>query len=148
MVLLGKAELKANHIPEALRDAESAVAGERTLLDKNTAQCYEHQAVVFALILAAEANDASGDFEHAEKLLREAQDRATPMAQGDEPDNLIPLANVETVLGKFYVRHRRIDQARACFQDVLDLWKKPPGSNIYIDHQKSVATRLLASLRN
>lgn len=149
MIHLAEAELQAKHVREALRTAESSLAGERPFAGKSAAESDEHIALVSALVIAAKANAAAANPERAETLLEEARGEAQFIAStGHELENVIPLANVERVAGAFYASLRRVPEARACFQRLLDLWNRFPQSNIYVERQSVIARRSLAVLGN
>jgi hypothetical protein len=64
-----------------------------------------------------------------------------------ELTSLIPLANSELALGDFYAHRHRTQEARACYQGLVDLWQQFPESNEYVDGQNASSKRLLLSLR-
>jgi hypothetical protein len=141
---LSGAELKAGSIREALRHAELAVAGERGLVNEKGSQPEEDAALVAALIIAAKANAATGNLERAESLLQEARTTALAIAKNKELQNVMPLANLEEAMGAFYGR-RRAGQTRKCYERLVDLWQQYPETNEYLDRQRAIAARLLAS---
>jgi tetratricopeptide (TPR) repeat protein len=146
LVRLGQAQLKANRVHEALLTAESALAGGRAVAAKYQAQSHEQLVLVDALMLNAQSNAKSRNFEPAEILFREAEEEAQLMAKDREIENVIPLANAESALGNFYLRRKRSKEARACFQHLVDLWNQFPAPNAYVDRQKTIAKQTLASI--
>jgi tetratricopeptide (TPR) repeat protein len=148
MLRLGEAELKAGRVKEALRTAESALAGERPFAGRNAAESDEHVVLVSALRLAGQSNAANGNFDRAESLFREAREEAQLIAKDHQLQNAIPLANTETALGAFYARRHRTQEARICYEHLVELWKNFPEQNAYLDRQRTIADRLLASLHN
>ena len=145
LVRLGEAQLKAGQVKEALRSAELVRATNRTIASETEAWSQQRAVFVSGLILAGKAHEASRDFERAERLLQEAREEARSIAKDGELESAIPLANADEVLGGFYARHRS-DQARLCYQRLIDLWQRFPEHSEYVDRKKLAATRLLASL--
>lgn len=101
---------------------------------------------VQALILAGKISAKSRKPEQAEALLREAHDRAAPIARGQELTQLIPLADAEEALGAFYASRRQTDEARACYRKSAELWQPFPESNEYAVLRRAAASKLLSSL--
>jgi len=140
---LGEAQLKAGRLVDARRSADLALAASREVnqAPKDRAELVE------ALILAGNVSAATKDLARAESLLNEARDVAQGLARPEELTNLIPLATAEEALGAFYVRRHRNRDARACYQHLVDLWQHFPESNEYVDHQRTLSSTLLSSLR-
>ena len=138
----------ARHRAEALRAAEFAVAEQRPFAGKDAAELSEHTGLVSALILAGQANAASGNTARAEERLREAREQADSIVKHDELQRLIPLAGAEKALGDFYADRRRTAEARACFQRLAGMWERYPEPNPYADRQRAAALERLASLRD
>ncbi|MGA8811951.1 MAG: hypothetical protein WB523_05310, partial [Candidatus Sulfotelmatobacter sp.] len=90
---------------------------------------------------------ATGDLAHAESLLREARDLAQEIARSLELTNLIPLATAEESLAAFYIHRHRTQEARACYERLVNLWQQFPESNEYVDGQRIASKRSLASIR-
>jgi tetratricopeptide (TPR) repeat protein len=144
LVRLGAAQLNAGRLAEARSSADSALAAMREI----EAQSPEDRTkVVQALILAGRTSAASRDPLRAESLLREARDEAQRIAHPEELTSLIPLATTEEAFGTFYVHQHRTQPAHACYERLVDLWQQFPGSNEYVDRQRSSSKRLLSSLR-
>jgi serine/threonine protein kinase len=148
MLRLGEAQFRAGHVREALRTSETVLAEVRPLAGKGAAEAEEHVVLVLALILAGQTNAASGNFDRAESLLREAREEAQSIAKGQELENIVPLANSERASGAYYTRRERIGEARACYQRLVDLWQRFPEANEYVERQRTDAVRLLASFQN
>jgi len=142
----GEAQLKANRPVEADRSAQEALEAERPIVARDPAEAEEQATLVQVLILAGETSAANGDLRRAESLLQEAREVAQRAAGDRQLSNLIPLANAERSLGAFYVRRHRLEEARACYQRLADLWQNFPESNDYVDRQRFAAKRLLSSL--
>jgi tetratricopeptide (TPR) repeat protein len=143
LLKLGEAQLKAGQLAQARSTADLALAAEREI-----AQTPDERAdLVEALILASNASAATRDPGRAESLLREAGDEAQVIARSQELTNLIPLAAAEEALGTFYVHRHRTQEARECYERLVQLWQKFPESNEYVDNQRTVSQRLLSSLR-
>ncbi|HEX4772351.1 MAG TPA: serine/threonine-protein kinase [Bryobacteraceae bacterium] len=145
LVRVGQAQLKANRAREAAITAEAALAAWRALGEKYRSKSHEQLVFIYALVLSAQANAEFHHFQSAETLLHQAQQEAQLMAQDREIENVVPLAGVETVLGTFYLHRQRIEEARACFRRLADLWKKFPAPNVYVDRQRKIAKDLLAA---
>jgi len=142
---LGEAQLKADRLTEASRSAEEALAGQRTIIAKNPAISDERNKLVPLLILAGKIGAASGNDKLAESRLREARDEAQRIAKGGELTSLIPSAHSEEALGDFYAQRGRVDEARACYQSLAELWRGFPEGNEYVGRQKASTKSLLAS---
>ncbi|HXP40519.1 MAG TPA: hypothetical protein VN833_09615, partial [Candidatus Acidoferrales bacterium] len=140
---LGAAQLNAGRVAEARSSADLALAASRELAQTPDTR----SGLVEALILAGKTSAATRDLEHAESLLREARDQAQGIARSLELTNLIPLATAEEALGTFYVARHRTREARACYERLVNLWQQFPDSNEYVDGQRTLSKRLLASLR-
>jgi serine/threonine protein kinase len=143
---LAEAQLKAGQVRQALSSAESALADRRKILAEDPPGSKDLVELAQSLIAAGQANAAAGDFTRAEILLHEAADTAQQVARAQELTTIIPLANVEQALGAFYVRRHHTEEARACYQRLVDLWRQIPESDPYIDQQRSTSAKLLASL--
>jgi serine/threonine protein kinase len=140
---LGEAQLKAGQLAEASSSADLALAASRELAETPD----DRGNLVEALILAGKTSAAARHPAHAESLLRQARDEAQGIARSRELTNLIPLATAEETLATFYVARHRTQEARACFERLVDLWQQFPESNEYVDGQKTSSKRLLSSLR-
>ena len=140
---LGEAQLNAGRLAEARSSADLVLAASRELAQTPDGR----SGLVEALILAGKTSAATRDLEHAESLLREARDQAQGIARSLELTNLIPLATAEEALGTFYVARHRTREARACYERLVNLWQQFPDSNEYVDGQRTLSKRLLASLR-
>jgi tetratricopeptide (TPR) repeat protein len=145
MVRLGEAEFRAGRIRQALPIAEAALSAERPLAGKDAEESAEHTLLVLALMVAGRVNAASGNFARAETLLREAREEARTIANGGALEDVVSLANAEKTLGAFYVNRNRVEEARACYQHVIDLWRRFPQRSEYVDRQRSAAALLLES---
>src|SRR5262249_300922 len=99
------------------------------------------------LILAGRAFAAVGDTQEGEKLLLEAREKALRMAQDRELADAVPLATAERALGEFYAQQRRVDEARDCYRRLNELWERYPDANEYVQIQRAVSKKLLASLQ-
>jgi serine/threonine protein kinase len=144
---LGEAQLKAGRVTDAYSLAESALTAQRGISAKSASGSEDRVELVHALILAGQANAVSGNLSRAESLLREASAEAAPIAKRQELPNVIPLARAQQALGAFYGSRRRIQEARACFQELDELWRAFPESIEYVHRQKAASARLLASVR-
>jgi tetratricopeptide (TPR) repeat protein len=143
---LAEAQLKARHISEARRTAELALASEQPLAAAYAAEGEEQLVLVRLLIVAGNANDAAHDLLRAENLLREARARAEQIARRGELPNVLCLAHAEEALGNYYASHRRYQEARVCYVDLTELWRRFSETNEYVNRQRVTAERLLASL--
>jgi serine/threonine protein kinase/tetratricopeptide (TPR) repeat protein len=142
---LGQAQLAAGRTRAALITAESALAAGRAVAVTYDASVQERTSLVGVLLLNAQANAQARDFEKAELLFWQAQEEARMLAKDSELESIIPAAGVEAALGNFYLRLKRSDQARACFKRLINLWEQVPRTNGYVDRQKAIAKRCLAS---
>jgi eukaryotic-like serine/threonine-protein kinase len=142
-VRLGEAQLKGGQLAEARNSADSALAALREIASQNPD---DHNNLTQAMILAGRTSAATGDLARAESLLREARDESQKSIRPEEVTSLIPLARAQQALGAFYVQRHRTQEARACYQQLVDLWQQFPESNEYVDRQKSASKRLLSSL--
>ena len=142
---LGEAQLKAGRLKEARSSADAALAATREILAQRPPGSEAREDLVEALLVAAKTSAATGNPTRAESLLREASDEAKQLASTQELTSLIPLANSERALGDFYVHRHRTQEARACYQRLVDLWQQFPESNEYVDGQKTFSKRLLLS---
>lgn len=145
--LLGEAQLKAGQVTEALRTAESTLAARRKLEAQSAPDSRDPVERVHTLILAGEANAATKNFVRAETLFNSARDEAQQVARHGEVADLIPLARAEVTMGRFYFRQHRTQEARACYQQLVELWQGFPKANEYVDRQKAAGKELLASIR-
>ena len=100
-----------------------------------------------ALLLAGKANAAAGGFEPAESLLREARQKAQTVVKPGDLMSVIPLAKTEQALGDFYQTRRRTPEARACYQELVALWRESVGPSEYVARQRKSAEKLLSSIR-
>ena len=144
---LAEALLQAGRVSEAHSTAESVLTVARNNAADNAHNFYDQARLVLGLILAARANEAAGDAARAESLLREARDRAAPIAKTPEVPRLISLSMADQALGAFYARRHRTLEARGCYQQMLELWKSYPASNAYLDRQIADSKALLASVQ-
>lgn len=145
---LGEAQLKAGRVAAARSTAQLALEAERPLgTDKGGEWSEEHSVLVQVLILAGKTSAAVGDFGRAESLLQEAREQGLRIAQAQELTALIPLANAEKSLAAFYIRRHRLEDARACYQRLVDLWQRYPETNDYLDQERNNSKRLLASFQ-
>ncbi|MGB8913271.1 MAG: serine/threonine-protein kinase, partial [Candidatus Sulfotelmatobacter sp.] len=140
---LGEAQLNASQLAEARSSADLALAASRELAQTPD----ERSNLVEALILAGKTSAATGDLAHAESLLREARDLAQEIARSLELTNLIPLATAEESLATFYIHRHRTQEARACYERLVNLWQQFPESNEYVDGQRIASKQLLSSIR-
>jgi eukaryotic-like serine/threonine-protein kinase len=140
---LGDAQLKAGQFAGARNSADSALASLREVAAQNPD---DHEGLLRALILAGRASAATGDMARAESLLREARDSAQKFIRPEEVTSLIPVASALQALGAFYAQRHRTQEARICYQQLVDLWQQFPEPNEYVDLQKNVSKRLLGSL--
>ena len=148
LIRLGEAQLKAGRLAEARATAQLALQAERPLASTQGSERHdEYTALVQALILAGETNAATGEFESGESLLREAREQAQRIVRPQELTSLIPLANAEKALGKFYVRRRQSKDASDCYQRLVELWQHFPDTNEYVERERADSKRLLAALR-
>src|SRR5262249_55401197 len=123
---LGEAQLRAGRAGDAWRSADAAIAAQRLLASKSTPESRDHRMMAAVLILGSEASAAAGDSIRAESLLAEARMEAQESAKRPALTNLIPLARAEEALGRFYTRRGRIEEARACYERLGDLWEHFP----------------------
>ena len=144
---LGEAQLKAGRLREARSSADAALAAIREIMAQIPPGSADRGDLVEALMVAAKTSAATGNPTRAESLLREAREEGKQMARTHELTNSIPLANSERALGNFYAQRHRTQEARACYQRLVDLWQQFPESNEYVDGQKASSKRLLFSLR-
>jgi len=150
LIRLGEAQLAAHRFIEASSTAEAALSAERPIVAGLGAKGDDEGGeLVQALILAGRAESAMGHADRAEGFLQEAQAKAKQIAQSQEMEimNAIPMTNADRALGAFYVRRHQTAQVRACYQELVELWKRFPRTNQYVDRQTAKAERLLASLR-
>jgi eukaryotic-like serine/threonine-protein kinase len=140
--VLGVAQLKAGRSAEARSTADLALAARREMNQTPD----DRVNLVEALILAGKASAATRDPARAESLLHEARDAAQEITRSQELTNLIPLATAEEALGTFYVRRHRTQEARACYERIVNLWQQFPESNEYVDRQRAASKRMLATL--
>lgn len=144
---LAEAQLKTGRTSEAHATAEMALAQERLIAAKPGPEWDdEHIMLVQALTLAGNANSAVGNHNRAESLFREAQELAEGIAKSDELTDSIPLANTDRALGAFYASQHRTAEARARYEEIVQLWHRFPDSNQYVEHESADSKRLLASL--
>jgi len=147
LVRLGEAQLMTGRLAEAHATAEAALTAERPIATRTKEEWDDEKSIlVRALILAGKANAAVGDYDRAENLLREAREIAQKIAQSGELEYAIPLANADHALGEFYIRSHRIQQARICYEEMVELWQRFPETNQYVSRQTSDSKRLLASV--
>jgi serine/threonine protein kinase/tetratricopeptide (TPR) repeat protein len=145
---LGEAQLKAGRVGEALATAREALEVERRIAAQDNGSSSDEQRSLFhVLVFAGRAYAASGDLTQGESLLLEAREKAVHRAQDRELADAVPLATAERALGEFYARQLRIDEARACYRRLNELWQSFPDANDYVQIQRSESARLLASLR-
>jgi tetratricopeptide (TPR) repeat protein len=144
---LAEAQLKAGRLKEARSSADAALAASRENVAQSPPGSEDREDLVEALMAAARTSAATGNLTRAESLLREAREEAKQLAGSQELTNLIPLANSEQALGNFYAHRHRTQEARVCYQRLVDLWQQFPESNEYVDAQKTSSKRLLVSLR-
>ena len=107
--------------------------------ENNGSSGNEEASLFHVLILAARAFTASGDIKQGETLLLEAREKAVGWARDNELTDAIPLATAERALGEFYSQQRRLDEARACYQRLNQLWQSFPDTNDYVQIQRSEA---------
>jgi tetratricopeptide (TPR) repeat protein/predicted Ser/Thr protein kinase len=143
---LGEAQLKAGQIAEARRSADSALETAREIFGKSAPGTSERSELVQAMILVAQANAAGRDTASAERLFEQARLEAQQIAQREGLTNLIPLSNTERAAGDFYARHRRSEDARACYRRLAQLWRNSGGSSEYANRQRSAAEHLVQSV--
>jgi tetratricopeptide (TPR) repeat protein len=147
LLRLSEAQLRIGRVAEAQATAQSALDAVRALASRQGGQWDERNELVQAVIVAGRASSAAGKAKYAEDLFSEGRAEAQKIAVGhDDATNLIPLANLETAFGDFYVRRHRVAQARECYQRLADLWQRFPGSNEYVDIQRAAAQKRLAAL--
>jgi eukaryotic-like serine/threonine-protein kinase len=147
LLRLGEAQLKAGRLEEARSSADSALAAMREIVAQSPPDLEDRGGLMEALILAGRTSAATGNPTRAESLLHEARDEAQKIARPEELSSWIPLAYSEEALGNFYVHRHRTQEARACYQQLVDLWQQFSESNEYVDGQKTSSKRLLSSLR-
>jgi tetratricopeptide (TPR) repeat protein len=119
--VLGVAQLKAGRSAEARSSADLALAARREMNQTPD----DRVNLVEALILAGKASAATRDLARAESLLREARSQAQGIARPEELTSLIPLATAEETLGTFYLHRHRTQEARACYERVVNLYCHP-----------------------
>ena len=141
--LLGEAQLRAGEAAEARRSAETALAARRELAARDGAAAQDPVEVLHTMILDGEAAAAAGDRAAAERVLTEARDQAEKLAQHPAVMNFIPLARVEQALGTLYSRQHRTQEARACYERLARLWQSFPGTNEYVERQRTASKMLL-----
>jgi len=142
LLILGEAQLKAGRSAEARSSADLALLASREI-----AQTPNDRAnLVMALILEGKVSAAARDVARAESLLRDARDQAQAIVRPQELTSLIPLATAEEALGTFYVHRHRTQEARACYQQLVNLWRQFPESNEYVDRQRTLSSTLLSAL--
>ena len=127
--------------------AESAVTVARSLAVGEAAGPASVQDLTLVLILAGKANAAAGGFERAESMLREARQKAQTVVKQGDLMSVIPLAKSEQALGDFYLTRRRTSEARACYQDLVALWRESVGPSEYAARQRKAAEKLLSSIQ-
>jgi eukaryotic-like serine/threonine-protein kinase len=142
LLRLGEAQLNAGRLAEARSSAELALPAEREIAHSPR----HREDLLEVLILAGKASAAVQDVARAESLLREARDEAQAIAHPQELPSLVPLASAEEALGNFYVHRHRAQEARACYERIVNLWQQFPESNEYVDSQRVASQRLLASI--
>src|ERR1700722_9036398 len=142
---LAGVELKAGRLDEAWRAAQLSLDAQRSIPPKGAENWEDRVQLVQTLILAGKISAKSHELERAERLLREARDRAEPIARSQELTQVIPLANAEEALGAFYTSRHQLPEARACYQSALELWQRYPEANEYVDGRRTAARKLLAS---
>jgi tetratricopeptide (TPR) repeat protein len=147
MIRLGQAQLRAGQIEEALRTADAALTVDRQVVEQTPADTEQRASLVWAEILAAQASAGSGNFQHAEKLLRQARAEAESIAANQELEKVIPLATVEEALGALYASRRRTEDASACYQRLAGLWRRFP-DNEYVRRQKAEAALRLREVQD
>jgi serine/threonine protein kinase/tetratricopeptide (TPR) repeat protein len=147
LLRLGEAQLKARQFAEARRTAELALDGERAIVHATAADADERVFQVLMLTLAGHAKVANGEIPQGESLLLQARDEAAQVAESSELADLVPLTNAEKALGDFYASRARTDEARSCYQRVVQLWDRFPETNDYVARQRVASKKLLASLR-
>ena len=91
----------------------------------------------------ARPSAAAGDRAAAERVLTEARDQAEKLAQHPAVMNFIPLARAEQTLGTLYFRQHRTQEARACYERLARLWQSFPGTNEYVERQRTASKVLL-----
>jgi eukaryotic-like serine/threonine-protein kinase len=146
LLRLGEIQLKAGYPSGARSTAQVVTEGERQLVNTTEDGNDERVILVRALILAANASAVLRDPKFAENELNQAHEEASKIAASRELTAVIPLANVERALGVFYLRQHRVQEARACYERLRDLWQGFPESNEYLDIQRAAAAKMLASL--
>jgi tetratricopeptide (TPR) repeat protein len=146
LIHVAAAHLKANQITDAVQASESALAATQALTSKETPESHEHVMLFSALTLAGNANALAHNFERAETLFRGAREQAQSMAKGQELEDLVPMADAEAGLGKFYASRRQLPEARDCFEKLNALWNRFAEPNVYVDKRKAEARELLASI--
>ncbi len=145
---LGAAQLKAGRLRDAQTAADAALTAQRPIAAAEMAPALgARQQLAEILILSARVETATGNFARAHSLIDEAREVALHVAETRELTNLITLAQAEESEGDTWAKQGRMDQARACYQRVADIWQQFPEQNEYVDRQKAAAARLLASLR-
>jgi len=147
LLRLAEAQLKVGRVREARATSESTLNVVRVLAAEKGGEWDERSELVQALIVNGKTSGAAGDFARAERNFTEARAEAEKIAASQEVTNVIPLANAEAALGEFYANRRQIEQARACYQRLADLWGNFPHSNEYIEMQRAASRKLLASLQ-
>ena len=144
---LGEAQLKAGHVAEARATARTALDTQRPVAAKRGAEWDDERRVLIQILtLSAHVSGASGDYRTAESRMEEARQEALQIAQSQEISATIPLANVERAWGALYLRQRRKQDARGCYERLAKLWQQFPETNQYVDLQRRAAKQMLASL--
>jgi eukaryotic-like serine/threonine-protein kinase len=144
---LAEALLQAGRTPEAHSTAELVLTDARRNATDPAHDYYDDLNLVRALVLTGRANEVAGDAARAESLLREARDRAAPIAKTPEPPRLISLSRADEALGGFYAHRHRKAEARACYQEMVALWQGYPESNAYLERQIAASKALLAGVQ-
>ena len=145
--ILAQALLKANHAAEARRSADAALAIQESPEATKSMEWEDRAELVQSLIVAAQANSASGNNQGARDLLLRARQIAQELAKRPELAALVPLVNVEESLGSFYARQGLSAEARGSYQRLDSLLRQYPETNEYVSLRRSAAARLVAALR-
>lgn len=148
LLRLGEAQLKAGRLAEARRTARLALDDDRALAPTTAADAEERVVWVLILMLAGHVEAANGDPRSGERFLLQARDEAAQFADSSELAHLVPLASAEKALGDFYISRARTDEARSCYQRLVQLWDRFPETNDYVSRQRVASKELLASLRS
>jgi len=147
LLRLGQAQLRVGYVAEARATSLLSLDTERPIAAKRGAEWDDERRVLIQiLILASNISASYRDYPGAETRMEEAHQEALQIAQSQEIISMIPLSNVEQAWGDLYLRQRRKQEARACYERLNRVWQQFPEPNQYVDLRKSAAKQLLASL--